>query len=68
MIYKLNSESINFDNHIENNSVQDALDTVMTCIYFAAECMKTIKTDVTIWKNKNQPWFWEQLINNEDFQ
>ena len=57
VVYKLICESINFDNHIENNSLQDALDTVMTYIYSAAECMKTTKTNVTMRKNKNQPWF-----------
>ena len=55
VVYKLNSESVNFHNHIENNSLQDALDTVMTCIYSAAECIKTIKTNVTMLKNKKQP-------------
>ena len=55
--HELNSESINFRNYINDNSLQEALNTIMTCIYSAAECMKTIRSKSTISKDKNQPWF-----------
>ena len=57
VVHELNRESINFRNNIANNSLQGALDTIMTCIYSATECMKTIKTKAIAHKDKSQPWF-----------
>ncbi|MEW8546516.1 MAG: reverse transcriptase family protein, partial [Candidatus Thiodiazotropha sp.] len=54
---KLNASSDQFKNYVVNNNLQKALDTVMECIYTAAQCMKIIKSKSNKNTNKTQPWF-----------
>ena len=41
---KLNAESEKFRNYVNTDHLQEALDTIMGCVYTAAQCMKIVKS------------------------
>ena len=54
---KLKAESEKFRNYVSTDHLQEALDTIMGCVYTAAQCMKIVKSKYSKQENKNQSWF-----------